>query len=166
MSTERSQWGSPRPMLEESPSRPVTKYNLGDLSFAALGDRVIVLEDQFKSGYECETCNGVGTVPSTVTGGKAKTCPTCDGRGGLLVVPDASVRRPTTGKIVSAGEKCRVLAEGESVMYSNFAGHAVDLDRAGHKLCLRILHETEVLCRVEGHIELRTLRGQKEVTSI
>jgi co-chaperonin GroES (HSP10) len=170
VTTPTSTWGGPTP----APSKVITsvervatiEYKVGDVGFSALGDRVVIVEDQFKSGYECETCGGSGKVPSTIAGGKPKVCPTCDGKGGLLVVPDNSQRRPTTGLIVSAGELCKSLKVGDSVLFSNFAGFAVDMDRAGTTVCLRILHETEVMCRVSGHLELRAMRNQSEVTSI
>lgn len=162
----------------------VEEFKVGEVGFSALGDRVVIKEDEFKSGYECPTCSGSGRVGCSNCNGSGKSsinaharcsichgdgwlrCGDCEGKGGTLVVPEQSQRRPTTGLIVSAGELCKVLHVGETVMYSNFAGYAVDLNRAGQPVCLRILHETEVLCRVSGHLELRTLRNQTEVTSI
>ena len=162
----------------------VEVYKFGEVGFSALGDRVVVLEDIFRSGYECSTCNGTGKICCANCNGSGKssvnthakcsqchgdtyqTCDTCQGKGGLLVIPDSSKRRPTTGQIVSAGEGCKVLKHGECVMYSNFAGFAIDLNRAGEDIVLRVLHETEVMCRVSGHLELRTLRNTAEVSSI
>lgn len=159
-------------------------FKVGEVEFIALGDRVVVKEDEFRSGYECRTCNGHGKVAcpncegtghskvnaharcSNCHGDTSITCPECAGKGGLLVVPEQSERRPSSGEVVSAGEDCKVLRVGESVLYSNFAGHAIDLDRAGHKVVLRILHEKEVLCRVSGHLELRTLRNKSDISTI
>ena len=141
------------------------KFDLGALKFWALGDRVLIVEDEFKSGYECPGCGGTGK--STVVRG-AK-CAECDGTGlikGGLVVTEESQRRPTTGKIVSVGEKCTVLRPGDSVLFSNFAGYVVELNRAGRNVSLRILHEPEVLCALEGQLELRTLRGKSEVAEV
>jgi co-chaperonin GroES (HSP10) len=169
VTTPTSTWGGPAPtsnVVLSGGQATIVEYKVGDVGFSALGDRVVIVEDQFKSGYECETCGGSGKVPSTIAGGKPKVCPTCDGKGGLLVVPDNSQRRPTTGLIVSAGELCKSLKVGDSVLFSNFAGFAVDMDRAGATVCLRILHETEVMCKVSGHLELRAIRNQSEVTSI
>lgn len=104
----------------------------------------------------CKNCAGSGTA----------SCPDCGGKGGLIVVPEDAQRRPTTGVIVSAGPKVEHLRVGQSVMYSNFAGHAVSLNDGERKVELRILHETEVLCRIEGHIELRTLRDKHEMTTV
>jgi co-chaperonin GroES (HSP10) len=160
-----------------------SKFKAGEVSFYALGDRVIVREDAFKSGYECRTCEGKGRIHcndcnegfsktngvikcKTCGGSTTYVCPDCDGKGGVLVVPEQSQRRPSSGLIVSVGEDCKVLREGESVLYSNFAGYAIDLDRAGISTCLRILHEKEVLCRVEGHLELRTMRNKTDITTV
>lgn len=167
-------------MEKSQPSR----FKAGEVSFYALGDRVIVREDEFRSGYECGTCGGHGRVACANCGGTGKSkvnahakcsachgetneiCPECNGKGGVLVVPEQSQRRPSSGMIVSVGEDCVTLKEGENVLYSNFAGYAIDLDRAGIKTVLRILHEKEVLCRVEGHLELRTLRNKTDITTI
>jgi co-chaperonin GroES (HSP10) len=141
-------------------------FEVGEVGFAASGDRLVIEEDQFKSGYECKTCEGSGKVPSTVVGGKMKTCPDCDGKGGLLIVAEVSQRRPTTGIVRSAGEQCKVYKVGDGVLFSNFAGFAIDLDRMGKKVCIRILHETEVLTKVRGHLELRAISSQRETTGI
>ena len=153
-------------------------YELGDLKFWALGDRVVIEEDEFKTGYECTRCNGSGKMACENCGGRgsngakkcsfcqdgAVRCRECDGKGGLLVAPEISQRRPTTGRIMSAGETCKVLKPGMSVMYSNFAGYVVDLTRAGRTITLRILHETEVLCGMEGQLELRNFKGKTEIS--
>lgn len=157
------------------------QFELGDLKFRALGDRVIILEDEFKTGYECTHCGGTGKVACGDCGGTgtykrgqvdikcsqcrdgAVTCPECNGKGGLIVAPEIAQRRPTTGKVVSAGLECEVLKPGQSVMYSNFAGYVVDLARAGRTVTLRILHETEVLCELDGQLELKNFKGKTEV---
>lgn len=158
------------------------KFILEDLAFAAFGDRILIQEDEFRSGYECPTCNGHGEVKCSNCHGKGKVgerefkcthcngggstqCAECHGKGGMLVVPEIVQRKPTTGKIVSIGEDVKSLKVGQSVLYSSYAGHTVDLDRAGHKVVLRILHEPEVLCLVEGHLELRSVRGKSEIAA-
>jgi len=156
-------------------------YDLGNLKFWALGDRVLIEEDKFKSGYECEVCNGSGNAPcgscggsgssATVSGARCpacegkgcQTCSECNGKGGLLVAPDIAQRRPTTGKVVSVGVECNTLKVGDSVLYSNFAGYVIDLNRAGRPVSLRILHEPEVLCAMDGQLDMRGLRGKSEI---
>jgi co-chaperonin GroES (HSP10) len=197
MSTPESTWGSHRvPMrmrdgttqLVEAtpvtqPPREAKEFKAGDIGFIALGDRVIILEDDFRSGYECKTCGGHGNVKCTecdngksrlnpemkcknCTGALHVVCPDCGGKGGLIVIPDQNKRRPSTGLIVSAGELCKVLTEGENVVYSNFAGIDIDLNIEGREVTVRILHETEVLSKVTGHLALRMLKAKREATSI
>jgi len=159
------------------------------LQFWALGDRLIILQDEFKSGYECARCLGKrelvcvecagrgwnSQVLDEFTVGVAKkkcshcdgvgklVCPDCQGKGGLLEIPEDKQQRPGTGKVVSVGPACRTAALEDWVMYSQFAGHVVDLARDGKKYVLRILHETEILCGMAGSLDLRTLRGKSEI---
>jgi chaperonin GroES len=174
--------------LDSTPTLATSNtYDLGTLKFWALGDRVLIEEDEFKTGYECSTCNGTGKAPCGDCGGSgthlrgavtikcshcdsgAVTCPECKGKGGLIIAPDVAQRRPTTGRVVSVGPGTKdhemLLRVGDSVMYSNFAGYVVDLNRAGRKVILRILHESEILCRLEGQLDLKSLRGQSEITN-
>jgi co-chaperonin GroES (HSP10) len=148
-------------------------FRVGTVEFEALGDRVIVLEDQFVSGYECKACQGHGWVPCTeCVEGKSKLnpniqcrvcsgtqkapCEKCSGKGALLVIPEKSERRPTTGTIVSVGEGCKVMQKDSKVMYGSFAGHVVTLG----EIVLRVLHESEILCRVSGHLEYRAAAAE------
>jgi len=155
-------------------------FALGELKFWALGDRILIQEDEFKSGYECQNCAGAGKHPciecngtgsyslkkcSHCSGTGKVVCTECQGKGGLLVAPETSQRRPTTGVIVSLGPDCKYLQLGDSVLYSNFAGYVVDLNRAGRPVTLRILHETEILCALEGQLDLRGLRGKSEIAT-
>src|SRR6516225_8505324 len=146
-------------------------YQAGPVKFAASGDRLLIVEDKFRSGYECRTCEGTGKLACTECGGTGSyfrgdhkfkcsscegtgviVCLVCKGKGGTLVVPETSQRRPSTGKVVSVGEKVKHFAVGESVLYSNFAGHAMDIPMGGETIVLRILHESELLAVVEGHL--------------
>src|SRR4029077_19176848 len=118
-----------------------TFYEVGPVKFAAFGDRYLVVEDEFRSGYECQRCKGDGRIScdncrgsgtvrtkfrcTPCEGNGRLTCPDCGGKGGLLVIPDVSKRRPTTGKVVSGGEKTKYFKLGDNVMFSNFAGHAI-----------------------------------------
>ena len=150
-------------------------FTIGKLELTAQGDRILIQEDPFRSGYECAECEGRGTKPchacnetgqsllnsqiqcKACHGSKVITCPACAGKGGLLVAPDISQRRPTTGKIVSGGRRVKHLHVGESVLYSNFAGYVIDTN----DVTIRILHEPEVLSRIKGHLTMR--RGANEL---
>jgi chaperonin GroES len=138
------------------------KFEVGKLKFSGFGDRVLIQEDEFKSGYECGDCGGSGKSrlnPNIV-------CKGCSGTGvvvGGLIVPEESQRKPTTGTIVSCGPECKFLKVGQAVLYSSYAGHTIDLQRAGQAIVLRVLHETEILCLIEGHLDLKTVRGKSEI---
>ena len=82
------------------------------------------------------------------------------------MVPDIAQRRPSTGQVVSTGDKVKYFKVGDNVLYSNFAGHAMDLERSGHKVVVRILHESEILAQVQGHLELRAVQNQREALGI
>src|SRR5262245_14665636 len=92
-----------------------TWYAAGPVEFAAYGDRLLIIEDPFKSGYECKRCGGkdirgeTSVVTCTECGGAGEyspggkfakrkcsacegrgvvACPDCGGKGGLIIVPD------------------------------------------------------------------------------
>jgi co-chaperonin GroES (HSP10) len=175
-------WFSPSRISPEmgSTNQAPSKFPVGTLTFWALGDRVLIEEDQFRSGYECTKCGGSGKTACDNCGGSQVTttgkkcglcsdgstvCSGCGGKGGLIVTPETSQRRPTSGTVVSAGVKCEYLKEGDSVLFSNFAGFVVDLARAGSPVTLRILHETEILAGMDGHLTLTNLRGKSEIAA-
>lgn len=145
-------------MVEKKPN----KFEIGPLKFSGFGDRVLIEQDAFVSGYECPDCNGSGISPLNPN----MTCKSCGGKGvreGGIIIPDESQRKPTTGSIVSVGPDCKYLKVGQAVLFSSYAGHTIDLDRAGFRVVLRVLHETEVLCLMEGHLDLKTVRGKSDI---
>lgn len=181
--------GNNTPFNVESPGASVelsTELNqpnifaIGNLKFKALGDRLILEEDPFRSGYECQRCEGRCKVAcddchgtQTKDNGKKCSvcsdgfvrCPECGGKGGTLIAPDTAQRRPTSGTVRSVGPSCKELKLGDTVLYSNFAGYVVDLARAGGTITLRILHETEILAQMEGHLTLTNLKGKSEIAT-
>ena len=78
------------------------------------------------------------------------------------MVAEVSQRRPTTGKVASIGEAVRGFKVGDNVLFSNFAGHAMDVG----DVTLRILHETEILASVKGHLELSRVKNQREALGV
>ncbi len=155
---------------------------VGSVEFEAWGDRVLILEDEFKTGYECTRCNGEGKVACENCGGSGtlsyggpemtcavcnkggkQVCPVCEGKGGLLIAPETAQRRPTTGTVMSVGPTCKYAHVNESFLYSSFAGYSVDMTVEDEDVTIRILHETELLARVKGHLVLRQLRGKTEI---
>src|SRR6516165_12093427 len=67
-------------------------YQVGPVRVAASGDRVIIVEDKFRSGYECSTCGGNGKLACTECGGSGRyfrgdvsfKCSSCEGRGVIV----------------------------------------------------------------------------------
>lgn len=170
------------------PAPTSNTFDMGELKFEALGDRLIIQEDEFKTGYECTGCEGSGHRVCPGCSGKGTrgvkkcsdcdgkgeiACPNCGGKGGLIIAPEVSQRRPTSGTIVSAGPGKTEMGKlipmqlkvGQSVLYSNFAGYVIDLNRAGKNITLRILHESEILCRLEGHLTMTNLRGKTDIAT-
>ena len=153
---------------------------LGAMTLEAHADRLIILQDDFRSGYECPVCKTKGEVTcencfgsgrsvvvkdgkcSVCNGNGLQICPECNGKGATLIVPDNAERRPTTGTIVSVGERAK-FKRGDSVIYPSFAGHAFDLsatDIHGNEVVavIVILRDEDVLAKVSGHLEFRRVK--------
>lgn len=63
---------------------------LGALTLEAYGDRIVVIEDEFRSGYECTQCGGKGTlICETCDGSGVEFCDNCKGSGESSLVPGA-----------------------------------------------------------------------------
>lgn len=159
------------------------KFKVGPVEFEAVGNRVLIEEDEFRSGYECKTCNGSGKLTcqnckgagryergagtqfkcSECEGTGKTVCGECRGAGGVIAIPEVAQRRPTTGKVVSVGEKCTRIKAGMSVLYTNFSGHVIDLQDG---TVLRILREDEILCLLSGHLEFRLYKRQADFVPV
>jgi hypothetical protein len=159
-------------------------YHAGPVGFEAMWDKILVLEDSFRSGYECDACNETGKLPcKSCADGRSRLnpeivckdcdgslhvkCPDCGGKGVLLEIPQSSQRRPTTGRIVSRGtDVSPQLNLGDSVMYPSFCGEVMDLkgsDEQGREISIvvRMLKDKEIIARVSGHMELRRVSKQQ-----
>jgi co-chaperonin GroES (HSP10) len=63
---------------------------LGALTMEAFNDRLIVIEDEFRSGYECTVCFGKTKVPCGKCGAKGfALCDNCRGSGQSMLAPGA-----------------------------------------------------------------------------
>jgi co-chaperonin GroES (HSP10) len=138
----------------------------------ANGSRLVVLEDEFKSGYECKDCDGKGHTDikckqckgtayhkgkeengscpdcevGTSDGRKSfgyELCATCKGQQARLIIPDSAKRRPLTGRVISAGRKCTEFKVGDRVMFTNYTGTDFEI-KGGVKI--RIMLEDDVMC--------------------
>ena len=138
------------------------------------GDTVIILEDEFKSSYDCKTCDGTGEVIKNclkcsgtgidesvkadsndpiINCGKCEgkgswliSCTDCNGKGALLEIPDQAKARPTSGKIVAVGPGVQFSALGDRVAYSGYTGHLIPFKGNTR---LRIMREGEYFCHIE-----------------
>ena len=77
------------------------------IQLEAVEDKIIVMMDSYKSGYECKDCGGTGKVKSIVVEGAERDCEACNGKGATLVIPEISKSLPTLGTVLSMGEKTR-----------------------------------------------------------
>jgi hypothetical protein len=157
-------------------------YHAGHLTFEAKFDRVLVIEDEFRSGYECDRCEKSGKIlcPDCDNGssrlnpevrckscaGEHKIdCPDCNGKGETIVIPDTAKRRPTTGQIVSIGSEVKGWQLGESACYPNFCGEVwdlsgIDIDGVERTIVLRIMKERELLCGITGQLSVRRMKNR------
>lgn len=178
---------SPRVVCDkcgEVHENPENVYHAGPVGFEAMYDKILVLEDEFRSGYECDKCDATGKLkcPDCDTGasrlnpdmtckschgGNLVDCPDCKGKGALLVIADTAQRRPTTGRVVSIGsETSGKLRRGDAVLYPSFCGEVMDLkgaDAEGREIqiVVRMLKEKETVSRVTGRMELRRVSKQQ-----
>lgn len=135
----------------------------------AIGHRILVLEDEFKSGYECKVCDGSGHTnekcPHCKGTGMWKSrqdngpcpdcevgtsdgrkslgyvlCPACKGKSGIIVIPDNAKRRPLTGVVLSVGADVKEFKVGTRVMYTNFTGTDFEV-MGGIKLRIMLDHD-------------------------
>jgi len=138
----------------------------------AIGHRILVLEDEFKSGYECTECGGTGHSDVKCPHCKGSTfwkgdpdrgpcpdcevgtsdgrkslgyviCAKCQGKSGVIIIPDDAKRRPCTGKILSKGSLVTEFEVGTRVMYTNYTG--TDFEVLGG-IKLRVMLDHDVMC--------------------
>jgi len=134
------------------------------------------LDEDGITGIPCRLCctqHGRGVFGLNIGKGK-KTCEECNGKGALIVLPQETERRTTTGVIRSAGpdiskcptcqgrvvginstpvecERCNgsgtLLKVGDRVIFTIFAGTGIHFM---HKGTCRIVHENEIMGKVYG----------------
>jgi len=175
------------------------KIGISSVGLSCIGDQILVLEDKFRTGYECSKCDGEGYLdekcPSCSGTGKEAAgtdreticrtccprnlvesgkytpgklvCSVCEGKGSLIVAPQISERKPSSGTIVSVGPEvypdCRIINKitgqrfvypmkmGDRVLYTQFAGTSIDIKQKG---LIRIMHCHEVLCKLYGKAKI------------
>lgn len=168
--------------------------------FEALGKKILVSIDIFKSGYECKVCKGkkkLETLCECEREGRAgkrysneqiaeikkelgsdisdaraalscpeckgdyvsmrrvETCSACKGMGALLVLPDTSKNLPTTGVVVSIGNRVNLerlnYKVGDRILFGPYAGSMIPT-KSG--LLFKVLDATNAWAKVEGANDL------------
>lgn len=101
-----------------------------NISLMAIEDKIIVMFDEYKSGYECKDCKGTGKVQTVCVcensghpgfknrfkqvacdfcggdyekGRRELICLVCKGFGNIIEIPQTAKTLPTTGIVVSMG---------------------------------------------------------------
>ena len=140
----------------------------GKIGLEAIEDKIIILIDKFKSGYECKDCNETGFFASCECernghagenrlGGtcrycngryaelRGQDCKACKGTGSTIVVPENAKAIPTSGIIVSIGPECKVRKIGERVLFGAHTGYYLPFKGNAKLRCMR---EDEPLCKI------------------
>jgi co-chaperonin GroES (HSP10) len=135
----------------------------GKVAIQSVEDKILVLLDKFKTGYECKTCDGDGILKKCPTCGGSgvdrfeqdckecgngtltypRECDRCKGIGSSIIVPESSKQIPTSGVIVSCGPKCVARKLGERVLFGAHTGYYLPFKG---NVRLRLLREHEVMC--------------------
>lgn len=156
--------------LEVSREENVIFVIAGKLGLEAIGDKILILIDKFKSGYECKDCNesGIyincecernGHAGQNRLGGickycqgkheerKGKSCPSCRGTGSTLIMPQNARAIPTSGVIVSIGPEVTTRSIGERVLFGAHTGYYLPFKGTAKIRCMR---EDEPLCKIHA----------------
>jgi co-chaperonin GroES (HSP10) len=112
------------------------------LAIEALPNKIVVLLDKFKSGYECTKCKGSGKLRSLVVEGALRTCDQCNGRGASLIIPQNAQSIATTGVVVSIGEGVTKIKLHSRVICGPYSGVALPMKG---NIEVKIYHEDEPL---------------------
>lgn len=147
----------------------------GKLGLEATEDKILILIDKFRSGYECKDCNETGTYISCqcerdktpgryINGRVDKACPycegselirnerrgrdrcsSCNGTGTTLKMPENTRGIPTSGIIVSVGPLCKSRRVAERVLFGSHTGYFIPFKGNAKIRCMR---EDEPLCKI------------------
>jgi hypothetical protein len=112
------------------------------LVIEALSDKVVVVLDAFKSGYECPQCKGTGKMRSTVVEGVLRTCDKCDGKGATIIIPQRARSIATTGVVVSIGPDVDKIKLHKRVICTPHSGVALPMKG---NIEIKIYHQHEPL---------------------
>lgn len=161
------------------------------MALRPIDDKILVLVDKFKTGYECKTCDGKGHTGEecpnchgsgtevfrqpddtetigrcrvcTVGSGdgrkslKYKPCADCHGLQARLIVPETNERKPTTGKVIAAGQNANFYKVGTTVVFTNYTGTGFEIN----DMDLRVMKERDVLCEAKYLKAEKTLEEKR-----
>jgi co-chaperonin GroES (HSP10) len=148
----------------------------GKIALRAIEDKIIVLLDKFRSGYECKMCDGTGEgrrcrdckngvnsrgFTCKICEGNpdrwvGKSCPECRGKGSSIIIPDSAKALPTSGTIVSVGPECTKRRLGQRIVFGAHVGFFLPFKG---NVRLRMMREYEPLCEL---FLLEVPEGEKE----
>lgn len=190
------------PELDFASAIETNWIKLGTLEMEATGEKMIVIQDEFRFGTECTACGAkdirmisqteqrsVVECPDCLGSGRVRkagnkdltvkcstceargwvVCPACNGTGteaGLIAHPQDRERRPTTGMIVSKGDRVTKYNRGDSIIYPSYCGdfwtlEAEDIHGQQVTVVIGIISENDAIARVKGHLELRRVKSRK-----
>ena len=148
----------------------------GKIALEAVENKILILIDKFRSGYDCKDCNETGTYASceceragtpgrSIRGKFDKVCPfcsgsedtrnsrrganciSCKGTGSTLTMPENARAIPTSGVIVSAGPDVKTRRIGERVLFGAHTGYYLPFKGNAKIRCMR---EDEILCMIHA----------------
>jgi hypothetical protein len=138
----------------------------GKIAIRADYDKIVILLDKFKTGFECKDCEGLGVLEHCPKcGGKGQTrfgevcpscygdatkfanttCALCRGIGTSIVIPESAKAIPTSGIVVSVGPNCKFRQIGDRVLFGAHTGYMLPFKG---NVKLRIMREHEPLCSI------------------
>jgi len=167
----------PEQRLATSLSNNTVFVVAGKLALEAVENKILILIDKFKSGYECKDCNETGIyqgctcarlgTPGVKENGKScvyrdgcskqvvgTTCRTCKGTGSTLILPPNARGIPTSGVIVSVGPLANKRKINERVLFGAHTGYFLPFKGNAKIRCMR---EDEILCLIHSVDNAETL---------
>lgn len=144
------------------------------IQLEAVEDKIIVIMDQYKSGFECKTCGGTGKIKSTVVVDAEKECPECHGKGGLLVVPETAKSLPTLGTVVSLGPETPWMKNKYEYMAFQNIGTDIPFEKSNLSKTILVRPGAKVLFQphvgtmipFKGNIKLKVMRAHEPLCVI
>jgi hypothetical protein len=148
----------------------------GKIGLEAVENKILILIDKFRSGYECKDCNETGIyvncecerkeTPGRIKYGtrdkecpycngsaterdkrRGATCIACKGTGTTLTMPENARAIPTSGVIVSTGPHVKTRQIGERVLFGAHTGYYLPFKGNAKIRCMR---EDEILCLIHS----------------